>query len=337
MASAPKATSKKSKLARKKSSAKEPANSARPWWIAGLIGAALLGGTALAWKPREVLEPNVKRGNERYRARQFEEARDEYEAAPGAGPRFAGVHTDRGLARFRLAIATDAGGLPLMELDAGVPAGVEQAQEAFRVAARGGTTNAAEDVDAFLRARAAYNLANTFFSTRQWDNAIDSYKEALRLRPSWADAAWNLELARRLREQDRNPPDAGQDAGEDASMEDRQPPPRDANDSDGGENNRGDSGGPRDGGGNGQSDGGQGNPDGSNRQDGGPQGDGGMDGGSPPPQGEDAGTTPPPTGDASAPRTMAPLDQLERSSRSLQQEMMRRRGIVPRTTDDDRK
>ncbi|MFO0559982.1 MAG: tetratricopeptide repeat protein [Polyangiales bacterium] len=331
-------TQKKGSKGSKKSLKKAKENRAKPWWIVGVASVALLGATAYAWKPREVQEPNVQRGNERYRARAFDEARGEYEAAPGAGPRFAGVHTDRGLARFRVAIPTDAGGLPLMELDAGIPAGVEQAQEAFRVAARGGTTNAAEDVDSFLRARAAYNLANTYFSTRSWDNAIDSYKEALRLRPGWEDAAWNLELARRLREQDRNPPDAGQDGGQDASYEDRTPPPRDANDSDGGDNNRNGDGGPRDGGNNGNSDGGQGNSDGSNnRQDGGPQGDGGMDGGSPPPQGEDSGTTPPPSEDASAPRTMAPLDQLERSSRSLQQEMMRRRGVVPRTPDDDRK
>jgi|LNFM01.1.fsa_nt_gb tetratricopeptide (TPR) repeat protein len=316
----------------KKKGAKAQPNE-RPWWIVGVLSAALVGATAYAWKPREVAEPNVHRGNERYRAGQFESARDEYEAAPGAGPRFAGVHTDRGLARFRLAIPTDGGsGLPLLSLDGGAPAGVDQAQEAFRTAARGGTTNAAEDVDAFLRARAAFNLANTFFSTRSWDNAIDSYKEALRLRPGWTDAAWNLELARRLREQDRNPPDAGQDASSDADQGDAQPPPRDANDGDGG-NNRGDGG--QNDGGQGRGDGGSGNPDGSNQNDGGSQGDGGSDSGAPPPESSDGGNQPPQS-DASAPRTMAPLDQLERSARSLQQEMMRRRGIAPRTPDDDR-
>jgi hypothetical protein len=320
----------------KKKRKKGEAPRGRPWWIAGVAGVLLAGATVYAWRPREVPEPSVQRGNEHYRGRRFEEARDEYESAPGAGPRFAGVHVDRGLARFRLAIPTD-GGLPLLGLDAGAPAGVEQAQEAFRVATRGGTTNAAEDVDAFLRARAAFNLANTYFSTRQWDNAMDSYKEALRLRPAWADAAWNLELARRLREQDRNPPDAGRDAGEDASFEDRTPPPRDANDGDAGNNDPNQDGGPRDsGGGQGRNDGGQGSPDGGSNSDGGnPRGDAGMEGGTPPPETPDAG---PPSGaaDASAPRTMAPLDQLERSSRSLQQEMMRRRGFVPRSSDDDR-
>jgi hypothetical protein len=323
----------------KKSLKTSTGHRASPWWLAAGIAVLLLGATVYAWKPREVPEPNVQRGNERYRARAYEEALGEYEAAPGAGPRFAGVHTDRGLARFRLAIPTDAGGLPLLDLDAAIPAGIEQAQEAFRTAARGGTTNAAEEVDRFLRARAAYNLANTYFSTRSWDNAIEAYKEALRLRPGWDDAAWNLELARRFREQDRHPPDAGQDSGQDASYEDRTPPPRDANDSDGGDQQRNGDGGPRDGGDNGHRDGGQGSSDASNhRQDGGPQSDGGMDGGSPRSQGEDSGTPPPPTTeDASAPRSLAPLDQLERSTRSLQEEMMRRRGFVPRTPDDDRK
>lgn len=315
-----------------KGSSRHAERTSKPWWIVALIAAVLLGATAFAWKPREVPEPNVLRGNERYRAGQFEAARDEYEAAPGAGPRFAGVHTDRGLARFRLALPSD-GGLPLLDLDASAPQGVDQAQEAFRVAARGGTTGAAEDVDAFLRARAAYNLANTFFATRQWDNAIESYKESLRLRPGWTDAAWNLELARRLREQDRNPPDAGRDGGnEDVSMADRQTP-RDAHDGDGESPNR--DGGQGDGGG-GQGDG-SGGRDGSNpNQDGGPRADAGMDGGAPPPESSDGGAQPPSSEDASAPRTMAPLDQLERSSRSLQQEMMRRRGVAPRTPDDDR-
>ncbi|MDP3276162.1 MAG: tetratricopeptide repeat protein [Deltaproteobacteria bacterium] len=299
----------------------------RPWWLLGVCAAGLLGATVWAWSAREVPEPSVERGNTHYRSGRFGEALTEYESAPGAGPRNAGVHLDRGLARFRVAIPSDSG-LPLLAPDASAPSGVDQAQEAFRVALRGGTTSAAEEVDAFLRARAWYDLANTLFSTRQWDHAIDAYKDALRLRPGWTDAAWNLELARRLREQDRNPPDAGPDGGQDASQPDGSPP-RDGG-GDGGNNDRPDGGG--DGGGQGPGDGGN---QGDASNDGGgasPDASSNSDGGG----GEQPDASPQGESDASAPRTMAPLDQLDRSSRSLQQEMMRRRGVVPRGVDDDR-
>jgi tetratricopeptide (TPR) repeat protein len=300
-----------------------PQNRAVPWWIAAVVGVGLTAATVVLWSPRSVPEPSVQRGNEHYRSMRFQEALSEYESAPGAGPRNAGVHLDRGLAKFRVVLPSDAG-LALLGPDASVPAGMEQVQELFRTAARGGTTSATEDVDAFLRARAMYDLANSFFSTRQWDNAIDSYKEALRLRPGWLEAAWNLALARRLKELDRTPPDAGNDAS-DNNQSDATPPPRDAND-EGGNNDPRDASGD---GGEGRGDGGQ-NGDASSSRDG-SQGD--NDASSPPPS-DDAG--PPSEQDASAPRTMAPLDQLERASRSLQQEMMRRRGFVPRSSDDDR-
>lgn len=321
-----------------------------PWWIAGVGAVLLLGFTLWAWNPREAPEAHTARGNELYRGRQFGEALSEYEAAPGNGPRYAGVHMDRGLAQYRVSAPTgDAGGIPLWAPETGVPDGFSAAQEELRTAARGGSTGAAEDVSASLRARAAYNLGNTHFTARQWDPAIDSYKEALRLRPGWREAAWNLELARQLRELDRHPPDAGNpDATPpDANNRDSSPPdsgPPDANDA-------GDSGppdsGPPDGG---QGDGGHGNDGGrdSGQNDSG-QGDSGQgndsgnpnagqDGGSNQPDGgggaqPDGGVTP----DGGPPRSLGPLDELDHSSRSLQNELLRRRGLTPRGPDDDRK
>jgi hypothetical protein len=197
----------------------------------------------------------------------------------------------------------------------------------MRTAARGGTTGAEEDVDARLRAEAAYDLANTYFAQHAWDNAIEAYKTALRLAPgsrdaSWVlprNAAWNLELARRLRELERNPPDAGQDAAPDVSPPDAsQDAGRDA----------GQDGGDRGDGGNNQGDGGSQQGD-----SGAPQGN---DGGSQSPdaggQTGDAGAPPP--GDASVPRSMAPLDELDRTARSLQHERLRRMQPVQGTSDD---
>lgn len=327
----PKAKTRKGKKKRKGGkNAPPPAPSQAPWWIAAALGTGLLGLTVWAWPPRPAPEGHVVRGTEAYNRRQYVEALSEYESAPGAGPRNAGVHLDRGLARYRVAAPpSDAGGLPMFPPDSSAPEGLTRAQDEMRTAARGGSTSAAEDVDAFMRARAAYDLGNTFFTLHHWDNAIDAYKEALRLRPSWNDAAWNLELARRLRELERNPPDAGQDASPPDSSPDSGPPDaqdsgHDASDSgpsdgSGGDGSSGDGGGPSDGG--------------NNRGDSGGQADAGSpasDGGT---HGQDASA---PNTDAAPPRSMAPLDDLDRTSRSLQNELLRRRGMQPRGPDDDR-
>ena len=308
----------------------------RPWWIAVLVGIALAAYTVWAWPARPAPEPHVRQGNTHYAGRRFREALGEYESAPGGGARNAGVHLDRGLARYRVSVPPPDGGvgLPMLPPDASAPEGLTQAQDEMRTAVRGGSNGAAEDVDAFLRARGAYDLANTFFTQHHWDNAIEAYKEALRLRPGWNDAAWNLELARRLRELERNPPDAGNDAAMDASQDSGPPDAQDSgNDASDSGNDASDSGedGGRDGGmdGGGQDGGGQDSGSGDGGNDGSSSGDAGNDSGAEGQQ--DAGPR-----DAAAPRSMAPLDDLDRTSRSLQNELLRRRGMTPRSPDDDR-
>ena len=330
---------KKRKKGRKSSAPLPPPR--RPWWIAVIVGMLFAGITIWAWPPRPAPEPHVRQGNSLYAERRYRDALGEYEGAPGGGPRNAGVHLDRGLARYRVTVPPpDGSTIPMLPPDASAPEGLTQAQEEMRTAARGGSTGAAEDVDAFLRARAAYDLANTFFSLHHWDNAIEAYKEALRLRPSWNDAAWNLEMARRLRELERNPPDAGQDASQDTNPPDAQDSGNDVQDSgndasDSGNDARDsgeDSG--MDGGSDGGSDGsaqdsGQGDGARDGGSDGSTQPDGGSDAG--PESSHDAGAP-----DAQAPRSMAPLDDLDRTVRSLQNELLRRRGMTPRSPDDDR-
>jgi tetratricopeptide (TPR) repeat protein len=192
----------------------------------------------------------------------------------------------------------------------------------MRNTARGTEGAPAEDIEAALRARALYNLGNTYFSQHLWRQAMDAYKDALRLRPGWTPAAWNLELARR-RKDDEDHPDAGPDAGQDASAD---------SGSDAGDSGPQDGGRPNPDGGNNSPDGGSNNPDGGNNQ-----GDSGSnnspDAGSP--EGQDGG--PPPPQDASAPQNLAPLDQLERNAQDLRQEILRRNALTrPRNPDDER-
>jgi len=64
------------------------------------------------------------------------------------------------------------------------------------------TQQALKTADPELAAQAWYNLGNAFFDTEQWAQAVEAYRESLRLRPDDADAKHNLELAlQKLQEQ----------------------------------------------------------------------------------------------------------------------------------------
>jgi Ca-activated chloride channel family protein len=64
------------------------------------------------------------------------------------------------------------------------------------------TEQALKTADPALAAQAWYNLGNAFFDAEQWPQAVEAYKEALRLQPDDLDEKHNLELAlRKLEEQ----------------------------------------------------------------------------------------------------------------------------------------
>jgi tetratricopeptide (TPR) repeat protein len=271
----------------------------------------------------------VRQGNQAFAQRDWPASLTHYEAAPGDTARNAGVHMNRGLARFRIALPPgDGGALPEFMADAAVPENWQRAQDEIRNTSRGYTGVAAEDIESVLRAQASYNLANTYFAQHLWQSAIDTYKESLRLRPGWVEAAWNLDLARR-RKEDEDHPDAGPDAGRDASQ-DGPPPDGSPDGSSGDGGSQGDGGRSQPDGGSSQGDGGSQQPDAASPQ----QPDGGNgeqpDAGAPPPQGRpDAGAPPP--------MSLAPLDQLERNAQDLQQLLLRQRAMQnPRSIDDER-
>jgi tetratricopeptide (TPR) repeat protein len=67
---------------------------------------------------------------------------------------------------------------------------------------------AQETNDNALESAAFYNLGNTFFEAKQYQDAVGAYIRTLRLDPTDHRAKWNLELALRAQknEQDKKPP-----------------------------------------------------------------------------------------------------------------------------------
>lgn len=71
---------------------------------------------------------------------------------------------------------------------------------------------ATKSKDNSLRARAFYNLGNTFFKGEKWSESLEAYKRSLMLDPHNKDAKWNLELAlRRKKDQDEKDKDKKKD------------------------------------------------------------------------------------------------------------------------------
>ena len=134
---------------------------------------------------------DVERGNRHYREGRYAEAVEAYRAALARGRASPELHYNLGTALLQLGRYAEA---------------EQHLREALRAA------------DPELRHRAYYNLGNRYLlearngkpgeeaRTHLLDEAVDAYKEALRLQPGDQDAKWNLELA--LREQDRLPPQA---------------------------------------------------------------------------------------------------------------------------------
>lgn len=136
---------------------------------------------------------DFERGNRLFRKGRFAEAATAYRAALEAGNDRPEVHYNLGSALLRLGH-------------------YREAEEHLR--------GALAAVDPELRQRTYYNLGNRYLEEARGpagaaqqpallDAAIESYKQALRLRPADRAAKWNLELALRQQEQQQQSPQAG--------------------------------------------------------------------------------------------------------------------------------
>jgi tetratricopeptide (TPR) repeat protein len=67
-----------------------------------------------------------------------------------------------------------------------------------------------------------YNLGNTFFQAQQLEQAVEAYKEALRLSPGDVEAKQNLELALRMMQQQQENQEDSSDQGDQEQQDGQQ-------------------------------------------------------------------------------------------------------------------
>jgi Ca-activated chloride channel family protein len=158
--------------------------------ILSLAGALLLAASpAGAWNPLQSKNWKVKSGNKKFDKESYGEALESYDKAALQLPDEAGVHFNRGAALFKMG----AGKSP--EEDSGE---LDRAAKAFSDAA-----SLAGEEQQDLKVDAFYNLGNVRFAQERWEEAIAAYRQTLKMKPGYKDAAYNLALALKKLEEQR--------------------------------------------------------------------------------------------------------------------------------------
>ncbi|HEV3031166.1 MAG TPA: tetratricopeptide repeat protein [Polyangia bacterium] len=129
------------------------------------------------FEPLRSRNGEVEQGNALMKSGNAEEALKHYDKAVAALPAEAGAHFDRGAALYALQRFDEAG------------------QEFLR---------ATEAKDGTLKAQAFYNLGNAFFKKEKFKEAVEAYKRTLALDPRDERAKWNLEIAERKQQEQKD-------------------------------------------------------------------------------------------------------------------------------------
>lgn len=134
----------------------------------------------------------IEAGNKAYRNKDYAQALEYYSLAIDANPNSL-------VALFNQALATVQTGNALPgEQQNKKDEMMTKATDAFANVAKHGADNPS------LASRASYNMGNIAFNKKDYQGAIDSYKQALRLNPSDADARRNLRIAQLRQEKNKD-------------------------------------------------------------------------------------------------------------------------------------
>ncbi|MGZ3442281.1 MAG: VWA domain-containing protein, partial [Polyangia bacterium] len=141
-------------------------------------------------------DPNIEEGNRLLQAGKADDALKAYDRAVEALPEEPIAHFDRGVALYQL------GKFP-------------EAQKEFQ--------RASEGHDPSVKADAYYNMGNSLLKQERFKDALDAYKHTLGLRPDDRRAKWNLELAlRKMQEQKQKQQQQQQQSQNQQKQDDKQ-------------------------------------------------------------------------------------------------------------------
>lgn len=155
----------------------------------------------------------VNEGNEAYRAKDYQAALKKYNDALNAEPRNVTALFNKALATTKIADA--------------LPQNKEKEKAEMLQQASAWFEDVAKHVSDYpeLASRANYNRGNISFNAQQYQEAIEHYKDALRLNPNDNNARRNLRIAQqRLPKQDKN---NNQDQNKDNNKQDQDRKDRD--------------------------------------------------------------------------------------------------------------
>ena len=150
----------------------------------------------LGWTWGDPLARHTNTGNKLYLEERYDEALKRYTDAQVQDPDSPALHFNIGDVLYK--------------------------QEAFdRAAEEFKRSRSGTDVE--LKASGSYNLGNAYFRQQEFGPAIEAYKESLRLNPYDEDAKYNLELALKYQQMQKQPPkDQEQDKQGPSSQEEDQ-------------------------------------------------------------------------------------------------------------------
>lgn len=146
---------------------------------------------AAAETPTVKAERNhLRAGNSHYNKQEYQEAEVEYRKALEANPSSA-------MAQFNLATAL------LRQQNTGAQRGdsarAQQQSEAVNLLMRLAKTSR----DSYIASRSAYDLGNVAYRQQAYDQAVELYKQSLRVDPAYDDARYNLRMAQLKQQQSK--------------------------------------------------------------------------------------------------------------------------------------
>lgn len=149
---------------------------------------ALSSCVSKEYKKSRIEREKLEKGNREYSNGKYDEALGSYNDALAASPTSLPATFNASLAALR-----------------GVPALPDSLkEEGMQFALEGFKTVAQHEPPSEITSFAYYNMGNMFYNVRQLDEAIEFYKQALRINPEDANARRNLRIAQLNRQQQQD-------------------------------------------------------------------------------------------------------------------------------------